>query len=93
MAIELKSGFEILRYSDLSFEGMTAEIQYKGEQVAQINMDKGLNNLEIEFFTEFVQSDFKPVFQVDDFLEAVNEAKKILEEYKGASHKTEKIVR
>ncbi|GAA6168314.1 hypothetical protein [Sessilibacter corallicola] len=81
MAVKLKSGFEILRYSDLNYEGMTAEIQYKGEQVAQINMDKGLDNLEMEIFTEFVQSAFKPIFQLDDFLEAVSEAKKILREY------------
>lgn len=83
MVVKLKSGFEILRYSDLSYEGMTAEIQYKGEQVAQINMDKGLNSLEMEIFTEFVQSAFKPIFQLDDFLEAVGEAKKILREYEG----------
>ena len=81
MAVKLKSGFEILRYSDLNYEEMTAEIQYKGEQVAQINMDKGLDNLEMEIFTEFVQSAFKPIFQLDDFLEAVSEAKKILREY------------
>ncbi len=81
MAIKLKSGFEVLRYSDLSYEEMTAEIQYGGEQIVQINMDKGLNNLEMEIFTEFVSSDFKPKFQLNDFLEAVNEAKKILEEY------------
>lgn len=62
MAIKLKSGFEILQYSDLSYEGMAAEIQYKNEQVAQINMDKGLGNLEMEIFTEFVVPDFKPVF-------------------------------
>lgn len=83
MAVKLKSGFEILRYSDLSYDGMTAEIQYKGEQVVQINMDKGLDNLEMEIFTEFTKADFKPVFQVSDFMDAVNEAKKILSEYSG----------
>lgn len=83
MAVKLKSGFEILRYSDLSYDRMTAEIQYKGEQVVQINMDKGLDNLEMEIFTEFTKADFKPVFQVCDFMDAVNEAKKILSEYSG----------
>lgn len=81
MAIKLKSGFEILRYSDLSYEQMTADIQYLGEQIAQINMDKGLNNLEIEIFTEFSNSDFELKFQLNDFSEALNEAKKLLEEY------------
>ena len=82
MAIKLESGFEILRHSDLSYEEMTAEIQYKGEQIAQINMDEGLDNLEVEIFTEFVASGFKLKFQLNDFLEAVNEAKKVLGEYK-----------
>lgn len=82
MAIKLKSGFEILRYSDLNYEQMTADIQYDGEQIAQINMDGGVNNLEIEIFTEFNKPDFKPKFKLIEFLEALEEAKKILEEYK-----------
>jgi len=81
MPINLKSGFSLVRDSDLSYEKMTVEIQYKGEQIAQINMDKGLGNLEIEVFTEFVSPGFKPKFQLNEFLETVNEAKKILGEY------------
>ncbi|MFT6254614.1 MAG: hypothetical protein ACJATV_000864 [Granulosicoccus sp.] len=82
MAIKLESGFEVLRYSDLSYENMTAEIQYKGEQIVQIDMDEGLNNLEMEVFTEFIAPDFRLKFPLNDFLEAVNEARKILQEYK-----------
>jgi len=82
MAIKLESGFEILRYSDLSYEQMTADIQYQGEQIAQMNMDKGIGKLEIEIFTEFDNSDFKPKFQLTDLLEALEESRKILEEYK-----------
>lgn len=82
MAMKLKSGFEILRFSDVSYEGMTTEIQYNGEQIAQLNMDKGSANLEIEIFTTFINPDFTPVFRVEDFLEALNEAKRMLLEYK-----------
>ena len=46
MVIKLDSGFEIIRFSDLAFEEMTVEIQYKGEQIAQINKDKGMHLLE-----------------------------------------------
>ncbi len=81
MPINLNSGFTLIRDSDLTYEKMTVEIQYSGEQIAQINMDKGLDNLEMEIFTEFISSDFRPKFVLSDFLEAVNEAKKILEEY------------
>ena len=78
MAIKLDSGFEILRFSDLNYEKMTVELQYCGEQIAQINMDNGFENLEIEIFTEFVRPDFNPKFGLDAFVEAINESKKIL---------------
>lgn len=81
MAKKLKTGFFITEFSDISYEKMTIEIQYEGEQIAQINMDKGLDNLEIEIFTEFIKKDFKPVFQVDDFLEAMREAASAIKEY------------
>ena len=42
MAIKLDSGFEILYFSDLSYEGMTVEIQYQGQQVAQIDPSNNL---------------------------------------------------
>lgn len=49
MALKLDSGFEILRYSDEKYEELTVEIDYQGEIIAQINQDKGENQLEIEF--------------------------------------------
>lgn len=81
MAMKLKSGFEVVRYSDLDYEQMTVELQYQGEQVAQINMDKGIENLEVELFTEFLDPSFKPVFKLTDLLEAIGEARKCLEGY------------
>jgi hypothetical protein len=67
MAINLDSGFEILYFSDLKYNEMTVEIQYKGQQVAQINKDKGVDKMEIDIYSE---SEFK--FQISDFLEAIN---------------------
>jgi hypothetical protein len=80
MAINFDTGFEILRVSDLSYEEMTVEIQYKGEQIAQINKDKGDNFLEIEFFTDFIDSNFIPKFMLNDFLTVLDEAQKLLRE-------------
>lgn len=82
MVIKLSSGFEILRFSDLSYEGMTVELQYKGEQIAQINMDMGVENMELELFTEFVDKQFVPKFPLKDFLIALEKAREILAEYK-----------
>jgi hypothetical protein len=81
MAIKLNSGFEILVLSDLVYEEMTVEIQYQGEQLAQINRDKGLKQLEIEMYTDFTPPEFAPKFKflLEDFLIALNEAKALLE--------------
>lgn len=80
MAIKLDSGFEILYFSDLSYESMTVEIQYKGQQVAQINKDKGVEQMEIEIYSQYVNSDYfsELKFPLDDFLAAVDKAREAL---------------
>ena len=80
MAIDLESGFEIIRFSDLAYEEITVELQYRGEQIAQINKDRGLDRLEIEILTDFIDRDFVPKFKLRDFLFALSEAQKLLEE-------------
>ena len=80
MVIKLDSGFKIVRFSDVTYEEITVEIQYEGEQIAQINRDKGIDQLEIEILTDYINSDFSPKFMLSDFLGAINEAQKLLEE-------------
>ena len=80
MSIKLNSGFKIVRFSDVTYEKITVEIQYKGEQIAQINKDKGIEQLEIEILTDYINSDFIPKFMLSDFLVAINEAQKLLKE-------------
>ncbi|BAY82088.1 hypothetical protein NIES267_15660 [Calothrix parasitica NIES-267] len=74
MAIKLDSGFEILYLSYLDDKGMTVEIQYQGQQVAQINKEKGVDNMEIEIYSQYVYPDFisELKFPLKDFLEALN---------------------
>lgn len=79
MSVKLDSGFEILRFSDLKYEEITVEIQYQGEQIAQINKDKGVDQLEIEILTEYTTSNFSPKFKLSDFQLALDEARKLLE--------------
>lgn len=80
MAINLDSGFEILYLSDLKYNEMTVEIQYKGQQVAQINKDRGVDQMEIDIYSEYVIPDFisELKFPLSDFLEAINIASKAL---------------
>lgn len=75
MAIELDSGFTIVRFSDATHKQITVEIQDRGEQIAQINRDKGNDKFEIEIFTDYIESNFYPKFMSNDFQQALNEAR------------------
>ena len=80
MSIKLDSGFEIVRFSDLSYEEITVEIQYQGEQIAQINKDKGIDQLEIEILTDYTKSGFSAKFKLRDFQQALQEAQKLIKQ-------------
>ena len=81
MSTKLDSGFNIVYFSDISYEEMTVEIQYKGQQVAQINKDKGVENMEIDIYSQYVDPDFlsELKFPLNDFLEALHKAKVALQ--------------
>lgn len=68
--------FEILRFSDVEYEGMTVEVSWGGEPVAQLNMDQGAAAIEIRLLSSGDVS-----FALSDFLEAVEIARQYLAEY------------
>ncbi|NJM57956.1 MAG: hypothetical protein HC857_11700 [Synechococcales cyanobacterium RU_4_20] len=78
MVLEMASGFKIIRFSDSRFNEITVEVQFREEQIAQLNKDKGIDKIEIELFTEFVEENFSPCFALDEFMAALREAKDIL---------------
>ncbi|MBG4273096.1 hypothetical protein [Pseudomonas aeruginosa] len=73
MKVEGNPDFEVVGFSDKRYEKLTIEIQYKGEPVAQINQDKGVDNLELEIFADLNSTILKVPFI--GFLEALNLAK------------------
>lgn len=79
MSIKTSSGFEILRFSDSEYDEITVEIQYRGEQIAQLNKDRGVHLIEIEILTDYIDPSFLPKFLLSDFLSVLSEAKKLLE--------------
>lgn len=46
----MHTDFEIVFFSDSHYEELTAEITYKGQILCQLNQDKGIDNIEVEFF-------------------------------------------
>ncbi|MFJ3049051.1 hypothetical protein [Pseudomonas nitroreducens] len=79
MKVEGNPDFEVVGFSDKRYEKLTVEIQYKGEPVAQINQDKGKNNLELEVFADLNDAILKIPFL--GFLEALNLAKDSIRSY------------
>lgn len=77
MKIESNPDFEILGFSDNRYENLTIEIQYKGESIAQINQDQGVDKLEVEVFADLGSSTLK--IPLAGFLESIILAKKSIE--------------
>lgn len=78
MTLRLKSGFEVAKFSDLDYEGMTVEVRFEGTPIAQLNRDKGPNNLEIVIPTRFSPDGELFTFELGAFLEALVRAKELL---------------
>jgi hypothetical protein len=76
MKLEKNPNFEVLRSSDVRYEKLTTEVQYKGEVIAQINQDKGVGNLELEIFADLKDSVLR--VPLDDFLESLRLARESL---------------
>jgi hypothetical protein len=76
----MKSNFQIDYFSDSKYEYLTIEISFKGQVLCQLNKDKGVNNIEIEFFYDFrlIEEEVIFKFPLDEFLDVLNIVKKDL---------------
>ncbi|MCO6548683.1 MAG: hypothetical protein J6583_13060 [Gilliamella sp.] len=76
----MKSNFEIDYFSDSKYKYLTIEISFKGQILCQLNKDKGVNNIEIEFFYDFRLLEEEVIFKfpLDEFLNVLNIVKKDL---------------
>ncbi|AEF53936.1 hypothetical protein [Marinomonas posidonica] len=81
MKLDEFSDFEIFFFSDVNYEQMTAQVEYKSEQVFQITMDEGVKNMKVIFFTEFIDTAFKPEYKMDGLMAILNTASTLLSEY------------
>jgi|TARA_R100000935_G_C2757612_1_gene132286 hypothetical protein len=77
MKLDSNPDFEIFGFSDSRYEKLTIEIQYKGESVAQINQDQGVDKLELEVFADLNSSVLK--IPLAGFLESIILAKRSIE--------------
>ncbi|ECG5862888.1 hypothetical protein ACLH9T_004800 [Salmonella enterica] len=76
----MKNEFEVDFFSDSRYEELTAEISYKGQILCQLNKDKGVDSIEIEFFSDsrILAETVVMKFPVDDFLKILEQTKEEL---------------
>ncbi|SUB83921.1 Uncharacterised protein [Pragia fontium] len=74
----MNGDFEIDFFSDSKYEELTVEISYKNQILCQMNKDKGVDNIEIEFFTDLrvLSEQVEMKFSLNDFFDVLREAKK-----------------
>jgi hypothetical protein len=78
MTLHFQSGFEVAKFSDLDYEGMTVEIRFNGTPIAQVNRDKGRDAQEIVIPSRFSPEGQMFVFPLTDFIEALEKARELL---------------
>ncbi|WP_239325316.1 hypothetical protein [Snodgrassella gandavensis] len=76
----MKSNFQIDYFSDSKYEYLTIEISFKGQLLCQLNKDKGVDNIEIEFFYDSRLLEEETIFKfpLEEFLDVLNLVKQDL---------------
>jgi len=71
----MTSNFSVDYFSDSKYEWLTAEVSYDGQILCQINRDKGIDRMEIEFFHEqrILENQPELKFPISEFLSLVKE--------------------
>ncbi|WP_118986681.1 hypothetical protein [Photorhabdus sp. CRCIA-P01] len=76
----MRTDFNVDFFSDNKYEELTVEISYKNQILCQINKDKGIEHIEVEFFPDLriLSEQVELKFPLDEFIELLIETKKDL---------------
>ncbi len=69
--------FNIELSSDLDFEGMVVNICFSNQEVAMLNYEKGIDNIEIQILSQNEDSQ-ECIFPLQNFLNVLEKAKKLV---------------
>lgn len=70
----MKEKFKVVIGSPITYEELVAYIYINDEEVAIVQKENGVNKMMVELFEEKIKTEIL----LDDFIEALNEAKKEL---------------
>lgn len=73
----MNSRFSIDLVGDLDLEGMAIEINFDNQTIARLDYEKGVENIEIEFYATSNSGEVMK-FSLLDFLTVVEKAKKLV---------------
>lgn len=78
--------FEVLRISNLDYEGMTTEIRLNGDEFLRLSKPRNARDIKVELLFVAAKSDPIPAFALDDLRKALEVAQEALEEYGDAQY-------
>ncbi|MRT01947.1 hypothetical protein [Ewingella americana] len=69
--------FDVDFFSDSRYEELTAEISYNGQILCQLNQDKGIDAIEVEFFADsrVLAEPVEMKFPLDEFIKVLTDTK------------------
>lgn len=73
---DMNEKFSIEMCGDLDFNGMVIDISYNMTNIASVNYEKGIDNIEIEILP-FGDNTQKLIFPLQGFLNALEKAKRL----------------
>ncbi|WP_145578726.1 hypothetical protein [Yersinia alsatica] len=73
----MDNAFEVVFFSDSHYEELTAEISYRGQILCQLNQDKGVDAVEVEFFADsrLLAESVEMKFSLDEFIKVLTDTK------------------
>lgn len=74
------SKFEVVPFSDLDHDGMTVEIRYHGNPIAQLTKGNDLESCELIIPSRFSPADASFTLPLEAFLDALSAAKTLIAE-------------
>jgi hypothetical protein len=72
----MDNNFHIEMCSGVDIEGMVIYINHKKKVIASITYEKGIDNMEIEFFP-FGKSEIHQIYSLNEFLGSLEKAKQL----------------
>lgn len=77
LSMVMNKGFCMKILGDVDLEGMVIFVCYDDQIIAEINYEKGVDNVEIEIVPSPLKEFHKQVFSLDGFFKILEEAKQL----------------